>query len=67
MTKVFWLGTKKVVLWFQTEINTSVSYFYAPAISARRGHTTFGLSVSVYARLSIDQVKILSKVESQDL
>ena len=26
-TKVFWLGTNKVVLWFQIEINTSVSYF----------------------------------------
>ena len=32
--------------------------FYAPATSARRGHTVFGLSVHAYVSSSVDQVKI---------
>ena len=32
--------------------------FYASAASARRGHRAFGLSVRVYIRTSVDQVKI---------
>ena len=36
--------------------------------SARRGgHRAFGMSVRAYDRTSVDQVKILSKVESQEL
>ena len=40
---------------------------YAPVASARRGHRAFRLSVFAYVRSSVDQVNILSKVESQDL